>query len=123
MSKPITRSKPALLPVSRHRDHAAGRPGEDRVLAGEQIGGGQPARRHHEHQPRAGALDVELSADARDVARQDRREIGVDDGGVAAPDQLDQRRAFVADRDLRKADSRARVRRPGARARDSDRRA
>ena len=66
---------------------------------------GEAARRHHEHQPRAGALDVERLRDTRrDVAREDRREIGVDDRGVAAPDQLDQRRALVADRDLGEAD-------------------
>ena len=40
-----------LAPGLRHADHAAGRPREDRVLALEQLGGGEPARRHHEHQP------------------------------------------------------------------------
>ena len=42
--------------------------------------------------------------DPVDVAAQDRRQIGVDHGRVAAPDQLDQRRDLVADRDLRKAE-------------------
>ena len=93
------------LARARHRDDAARRSRENRVLAREQVRRGEPARGHHEHQPRAGAGDVEFGADARDVARQDRREIGVDHGRVAAPDQLDQRRAFVADRDLRETDS------------------
>ena len=39
----------------------------------------------------------------RHIAPQDRRQIGVDHRGVAAPDQLDQRRHLVADRDLREA--------------------
>ena len=33
-----------------HADHAAGGAGQDRVLALEQLGGGEAARRHHEHQ-------------------------------------------------------------------------
>ena len=43
----------------------------------------------------------------RHVAAQDRRQVGIDHGRVAAPDQLDQRRDLVADRDLRKPSSRA----------------
>ena len=34
----------------RHPDHAAGRPGQDRVLALEQVRRRETARRHHEHQ-------------------------------------------------------------------------
>ena len=37
MSKPIALAKPALDAVRAIADDAAGRPGEDRVLAGEQI--------------------------------------------------------------------------------------
>ena len=48
-------------------------------------------------------VDVELGGHLRHVAAQDRREIGVDHRGVAAPDQLDQRRDLVAHRDLREA--------------------
>ncbi len=99
----------------RHADHAARRPRQDGVLALEQIGRGEPARRHHEHQPdrivgvaaRRRFLwgdgtrrDAELTGDPGDVARQDRRQIGVDHGGVAAADQLDQRRDLVAHRHL-----------------------
>jgi hypothetical protein len=35
------------------------------------------------------------------IAAQDRREIGIDHRGVAAPDQLHQRRDLMADRNLR----------------------
>ncbi len=92
----------------RHADHAAGRAGQDRVLALEQLGGGQAARRHHEQQPRAGLRASSSPATCCDVAPQDRRQIGVDHRGVAAADQLHQRRDLVADRDLREADLAAR---------------
>ena len=93
-----------LLSGLRHADHAAGRAGQDGVLALEQFGGGQTARRHHEHQAvRPNASCIEILVDLRHVAPQDRREIGVDHRGVAAADQLDQRRDLVADRNLRKA--------------------
>ena len=88
---------------ARHRHDAARGAGQDRVLAGEQLRRREAARRHHEHQPRAAARHIELFGDQRHIAREDRREIGVDDGGVAAADELDQRRALVADGDLRKA--------------------
>jgi hypothetical protein len=88
---------------ARHRDDAAGGAGQNRVLAGEQAGGGESARRHHEHHARAGSLDVERARDAGDVARENRREVRVDDGSVAAADELDQRRDLVADRNLREA--------------------
>ena len=103
MSKPITRSKPALLGRLGHRNNAARRPREDRILAGEELGRRQAARRHHEHDLHAAALGVERFGDARDIAGEDRREIGVDHRRVAASDELDQRRAFMADRDLGKA--------------------
>ena len=47
--EPVEAGLPAGLG---HADHAAGRARQDRVLALEQLGGGQPARRHHEHQAR-----------------------------------------------------------------------
>jgi len=157
-----------------HADDAAGWAGEQRVLALEEGGVGQAARRHHEHQargslplegrvasrrlagwgslrlvrrhsggafcgyplcrfrrrlPRKGGEDVvagrfdatrplrgypSLKGEGRrrtqllrhpaHIAAEDRREIGVDDGGVAAADQLDQRRDFVADGDLAETD-------------------
>ena len=40
---------------------------------------------------------------SRHIAPQDRRQIGIHHRGVAAADQLDQRRHFVADRHLREA--------------------
>ncbi len=57
----------------RHRHHAAGGSGQDRVLALEQIGGGEPARRHHEHQPRVRVARVEYR---RPLARHICRRIG-----------------------------------------------
>ncbi|MCY1309723.1 hypothetical protein D9M70_598460 [compost metagenome] len=72
-------------------DDAAGRAGEDSILALEHIGGREPARRHHEHDPGTGARDIELARHLRHVAAQYRREIGVDDGGIAATDIFDQR--------------------------------
>ena len=47
---------------------------------------------------------VQLAGHLRHIAAQDRRQVAVDHGGVAAADQLDQRRDFVARRDLRKAE-------------------
>ena len=73
MSKPMTLSKPAERAGLGQADDAAGRAGEDRVLALEQLGGGEAARGHHEHQPRAGAGDVELLARP---ARHSGRRIG-----------------------------------------------
>src|SRR3546814_1822502 len=62
---------------------------------------GQAAVRLHEHEARAGLLiRVQLPAHLVDVAAQDRREIGVDHGGVAAAHQLHQRADLVAGRDL-----------------------
>ena len=81
-------------------DDAAGRPGQDRILALEPMRVDQAAARLHEHQ-------ADLAERVRhpvDVAPQDRREIGVDHGGVAAADQLHERRDPMADRDLGEAD-------------------
>ena len=89
---------------ARHRHHAARGARQDRVLAGEEPGRREPARRHHEHDARAGALDVERARHLTDIARQDRREIGVDHRRVAAPDELDERGSDMAFRDLREAE-------------------
>ena len=45
----------------------------------------------------------EKRGDAVDIAAEQGREIGVDHGGVAAADELDQRADLVADRDLGEA--------------------
>ncbi len=80
MSKPMTWPKPGDLGGPHHADDAAGRARQDAVLALEQPRVGEPAVGLHEHQP-----DVaQLLGNAVDVAAQDRRQIGVDDGGVAA---------------------------------------
>ncbi len=86
-------------------DHAAGRPGEDRVLALEEVGRGQAAGGLHEHETRTGEAPdrragrrvvlgrgaAQLVRHLHHVAPEERRQIGVDDGGVAAADELDQR--------------------------------
>src|SRR5262249_33173874 len=51
----------------------------------------------------AAASTRHLAPHVRHVALQDRRQIGIDYRGVAAADQLDQRRDLVADRHLGKA--------------------
>ena len=88
-----------------HADDAAGGAGEDGVAALEEHGVGQAAVRLHEEEAVGGAaLDVEGGGDAVDVAAQDRGEVGVDDGGVAAADELDEARGLVAGGDLGEAD-------------------
>ena len=84
-----------------HADHAAGRAGQDGVLAAEGAGLGQAAVGLHELQPRVVA---QPGRDLVDIAAQDRRQIGVDHRRVAAADQLDQRRDLMADRDLGEAE-------------------
>ncbi len=81
-------------------DDAAGRAGQDGVLALEQARVDQPAIALHEHQPHIAGL----GGDPVDIGAQDRRQVGVDHGGVAAADQLHQRADLVADRDLGEAD-------------------
>ena len=100
MSKPMTRSKPAAAAGAHHADDAAGRPRQDRVLALEGARVGEAAVRLHEEQPHA----RHLGRDLLDVAAQDRRQIGIDDRGVAAADELHQRADLVRDRDLGEAD-------------------
>ena len=89
-----------------HADDAAGGAGEDGILALEKRRVGEAAARLHEEQALAvvavGA-GVERFADLFDIAAQDRAEIGVDDGGVAAADQLHQGRGAVAGGDLGEA--------------------
>ena len=104
MSKPMTRLNPALTPVRAIATTPPGGPGQDRVLAGEEFRRREAARRHHEHDPRARALDVEIARHLADIAGQDRRQIGVDHRRVAAPDELDQRRSDMAFRDLGKSE-------------------
>ncbi len=83
-----------------HADHAPCRAGQDGVLAAEGAGLGQPAVRLHELKASA---PCQSARDLVDVAAEDRREVGVDHGGIAPPDQLDQRRYLMTDRDLGKA--------------------
>jgi hypothetical protein len=115
----------------RHADHAGGRPGQNRILPLKQFGGGEAARRHHEHHARSAAWralrfttglgglrwspcrtlrgcivgnGAQILRHLRHVSPQDRGEIGVDHRGVAAADELDQRRDLVTHRYLREAE-------------------
>ena len=72
---------------------------QDGVLALEKARVGQAAVRLHEHQP--GVAD--LAGDLVDIAAQDRRQIRVDHGGVAAAHQFHQRADLVRGRDLGEA--------------------
>ena len=120
MSNPISRSKPAASAVADHADDAAGRARQQRVLALEARGPrSRPAVRLHEQQAgpavavsrvgnragvsaRLGPGDPGL--DPIDVAAQDRRQVGVDHGGVAPGHQLHQGADLVAGRHLAEAE-------------------
>ncbi len=83
-----------------HSDNAPGRPRQQGILAAKRRGIGQPAVRFHELQRgRAEAVGHPIN-----VAREDRRQIGVDHRGIAARHQFDQRRDLVTDRDLRETE-------------------
>ena len=110
MSKPMTREKPASRPVSANATTPPA--GPERMAS-------LPAKRSAAVRPPDDIMNISRAPDAgsgiglvhaefvrhlRNVARQDRREIGVHDRRVAAPDQLDERAHLVADRHLGKAD-------------------
>ena len=78
-------------PGAHHADDAARRTGQDRVLALKALSRGQSARALHHVERHAGHLRFDLGH----VASQDRRQVGVDHGGVATRDQLDQRAHLV----------------------------
>ncbi len=84
----------------RHSDHAAGRTRQDRVLAAKELWRGESAVGGHEEKPRPRAQRI---LDARGVAPQHRREIGVGDRRIAARNEFRQRCGFVAGGDLREA--------------------
>ena len=88
-----------LLRGARHADNAAGRAGQNRVLASKGLRIGQPARGLHEQQRHARHLGRHLVH----IAAQDRREVGVHHRGVAPAHQLHQRAGGVAAADLGKA--------------------
>ena len=90
--------EPRPLRRARRADDAAGRAGQDRVLAAERRRLRQPATRLHEIQLHAGQLARHLV----DVAPQDRRQIGVDHRRVAPRNDPQQRARRVAGRDLGK---------------------
>ena len=88
-----------------HADNTAGRAGKDGILALEQLGIGQAAVGLHKHQFRAGIPGAaELLGDLVDITPQNRRKIGVDNGGIPPGDQFHQGTYPVADRNLGKTD-------------------
>ena len=111
MSKPMIRPCAGDLAGPHRADHAARRPDRIASLPWNRRASVSPPRRLHEHQL-AGHVAVEGRRHPVDVAPQDRRQIGVDDGGVAAADHLHQRADPVADRDLREARRPRELRRP-----------
>jgi hypothetical protein len=87
-------------------DHAARGAGENGVLALEHARIGEAAGGLHEHQLAPdilGCIAIEGRRDPIDIAAQDRREVGIDHGGVATADHLHQRADDMADRDLGEA--------------------
>ena len=95
------RAKTGLFRGPGQADDAARRAGEDRVLAPEQHAVDQAAARLHEQHVGPIAQRV---AQPVDIGAQHGRKIGVGQCGVAAPDQLDERRDVMAGRNLGKAD-------------------
>ncbi len=91
---------PGRLRGARHPDDPAGRARENRVLALEMMRAGQPARALHEKKRHAG----HQAGDLIHIAPQDRRQIGVHHGGIAAGYQFHERTHAVRHRDLREAD-------------------
>ena len=88
------------LAGARHADDPARGTRQDRILAVEAARVGEPAVRLHELQRHVG----QVRRDPVHVAREDRRQVGVDDRRVAARDQLHQRAHAMRHRDLRVAD-------------------
>ena len=78
--------------------------GQNGVAALEQVGVGQPARGHHEHELGAGASIVEFGGHPVHIAAQHGGEIGVCHGRVAAPHELHQRAHLMGGRNLLEAD-------------------
>ena len=88
------------LARSDHADDATRRTGQNGILPAKCADFCQPAVRLHETQA-VGFGQTGLKSIG--IASQDRREIGIDDGRVAARDQANERRNLVTDADLRKA--------------------
>ena len=82
-----------------HADDAAGRAGQDGVLALEVVGVGQAAAGLHEEQRHTRHLGRHLV----DIAPQDGREVGVDHGGVAPAHELHHGAGLVRGADLGEA--------------------
>ena len=93
-------AKARLFGRAREADDAARRPGQHRILAAEQRARGQPAIGLHEQHVR---IRAQRGAQAIDIGAQDRREIGVGQRRIAAPDKFDERGDIMAGADLGEA--------------------
>ena len=90
-----------------HADDAAGRTRQNGILALKEPCVGQPAVRLHEQKPIDAAFgEIQGIRHLIDISAQDRREIGIDHGRIAAPDKLGEARNLVAGGDLGEPDVR-----------------
>ena len=117
MSKPMTLSKPAFRAVSTAATTPPAGPERIASLPWKRSAAVKPPEdcmnmRRGRETLRTGVLAAvgvlgrgaaQLVRHLHDVAAEERRKIGVDDRGVAAADELDQRRDLVARRDLRES--------------------
>ncbi len=83
-----------------HADNTARRAGQYRILALELRGIGQPAIGLHEHQLHT----AQFTGNLINITAQDRRQIGINNRGIATRHQFHQRTDLIADRYLGKAD-------------------
>ena len=103
MSKPIRRPWPAARALRTMPTMPPAGPDKIASFPWKRARLGQAARALHEQQ----AYSRHLLGHLVHIAAQDRREIGIDDGGVAARHQLHQRAHPMRHGDLRKSDARA----------------
>ena len=85
----------------RHADNAARGPRQHRVLAPKARRVGQATVRLHEIEP---DVATKIARHSLHIVVEHRGEIGVGDGRIAPPDELDQRAHLMADGDLGEAD-------------------
>jgi hypothetical protein len=93
------RAQTGHLGSARGPDDPARRAGQNGVLALKRLRLGKASARLHEQQPNA----LQLGRHLVDIPSQDRRQIGVDDGGITARHQPQQRTDRVARRHLAEA--------------------
>ena len=103
MSKPMRCLKPACRPVSAMPTTPPAGPDRMASLPWNSSAAVSPPEDIMNISRACERLASRSAIDLRHIAPQDRRQISIHHRGVAAPDQLDQRRDLVADRHLREA--------------------